>query len=357
MEEKREKQFRRIICCLLPLCLFLVWVNILPVSAQTQLSASAQIQSAAPWGTETVKETRAYYDGAYWRVPAGWYHYQPTKDVWKDLSVSNSEDYFTDYYVAVWKKADGGYELAGQIGDVAHQAQGSTSVSICWNKDVDYYIQIVSDSKETFRLDVSWTLKITIPEVPSDVTVSGADGKTEVSVSGKEELKWIQYTVPEDGRYKIRFADAKNMARVDIYKLRDGRLTDLGGLVLDFNRNYQDFKKGDILYVRCTSWQDATSYELSIKKTEEHYYEENKEHAGTVRSNTKASTVANAQAQAVIEYLNTVYKNTDRGLYVGHMDQTDKNVLKKLAQKITEGCTTETQKADAIVRWVGRNIK
>lgn len=58
MEEKREKQFRRIICCLLPLCLFLVWVNILPVSAQTQLSASAQIQSAAPWGTETVKETR-----------------------------------------------------------------------------------------------------------------------------------------------------------------------------------------------------------------------------------------------------------------------------------------------------------
>mgnify|MGYP000010606322 FL=1 len=357
MEEKREKQFWRIICCLLPLCLFLVWVNILPVSAQTQLSASAQIQSAAPWGTETVKETRAYYDGAYWRVPAGWYHYQPTKDVWKDLSVSNSEDYFTDYYVAVWKKADGGYELAGQIGDVAHQAQGSTSVSICWNKDVDYYIQIVSDSKETFRLDVSWTLEITIPEVPSDVTVSGADGKTEVSVSGKEELKWIQYTVPEDGRYKIRFADAKNMARVDIYKLRDGRLTDLGGLVLDFNRNYQDFKKGDILYVRCTSWQDATSYELSIKKTEEHYYEENKEHAGTVRSNTKASTVANAQAQAVIEYLNAVYKNTDRGLYVGHMDQTDKNVLKKLAQKITEGCTTETQKADAIVRWVGRNIK
>ena len=111
MEEKREKQFRRIICCLLPLCLFLVWVNILPVSAQTQLSASAQIQSAAPWGTETVKETRAYYDGAYWRVPAGWYHYQPTKDVWKDLLVSNSEDYFTDYYVAVWKKADGGYEL------------------------------------------------------------------------------------------------------------------------------------------------------------------------------------------------------------------------------------------------------
>lgn len=161
MEEKREKQFRRIICCLLPLCLFLVWVNILPVSAQTQLSASAQIQSAAPWGTETVKETRAYYDGAYWRVPAGWYHYQPTKDVWKDLLVSNSEDYFTDYYVAVWKKADGGYELAGQIGDVAHQVQGSTSVSICWNKDVDYYIQIVSDSKETFRLDVSWTLEIT----------------------------------------------------------------------------------------------------------------------------------------------------------------------------------------------------
>ena len=60
--------------------------------------------------------------------------------------------------------------------------------------------------------------------------------------------------------------------------------------------------------VRCTSWQDATSYELSIKKTEEHYYEENKEHAGTVRSNTKASTVANTQAQAVIEYLNAVIR-------------------------------------------------
>ena len=38
----------------------------------------------------------------------------------------------------------------------------------------------------------------------------------------------------------------------------------------------------------------------------------------------RSSTVANAQAQAVIEYLNAVYKNTDRGLYVGHMVQTKK---------------------------------
>ncbi len=357
MEEKREKQFRRIICCLIPLFLFLVWVNILPVSAQTQLSASAQIQSAAPWGTETVKETREYLDGANWNVPAGWYHYQPTEDVWEDLMAWDWKHPWVEYYATVWKKVSGGYELAGQIGDASGPAKGTGSVSICWKKGVDYYIQIVSDSKDMFVLTVTYPIEYTAPEVPADVTVPGADGKTAVSVSGKEEVQWVRYTVPEDGQYKIRFADAKNMARVDVYRLKDSDLSGYDDTVLGFNRKYLDFEKGDILYIRCTSWQDATSYELSIKKTEEHYYEENKEHAGTVRSSTKASTVANAQAQAVIEYLNAVYKNTDRGLYVGHMDQTDKEVLKKLAQKITEGCTTETQKADAIVHWVGRNIK
>lgn len=115
--------------------------------------------------------------------------------------MSNSEDYFTDYYVAVWKKADGGYELAGQIGDVAHQAQGSTSVSICWNKDVDYYIQIVSDSKETFRLDVSWTLEITRPEVPSDVTVSGARWKNRSFCFRQRRIKMD--TVYRSGRWKV----------------------------------------------------------------------------------------------------------------------------------------------------------
>ena len=108
---------------------------------------------------------------------------------------------FHRYYVAVWKKADGGYELAGQIGDVAHQAQGSTSVSICWNKDVDYYIQIVSDSKETFRLDVSWTLEITRPEVPSDVTVSGADRKNRSFCFRQRRIKMD--TVYRSGRWKV----------------------------------------------------------------------------------------------------------------------------------------------------------
>lgn len=34
------------------------------------------------------------------------------------------------------------------------------------------------------------------------------------------------------------------MARVDIYKLRDGRLTDLGGLVLDFKPELSGLQKG-----------------------------------------------------------------------------------------------------------------
>ena len=57
-------------------------------------------------------------------------------------------------------------------------------------------------------------------------------------------------------------------------------------------------------------------------------------------------------------YLDEVYVelHPEAALVVNTGDHRDQEVLKKLAETITEGCTTPTEKANAIDRWLYRNI-
>jgi len=57
-------------------------------------------------------------------------------------------------------------------------------------------------------------------------------------------------------------------------------------------------------------------------------------------------------------YLDEVYveRHPEAALVVNTGDHRDREVLKKLAQTITAGCTTPTEQANAIDRWLNRNI-
>ena len=57
-------------------------------------------------------------------------------------------------------------------------------------------------------------------------------------------------------------------------------------------------------------------------------------------------------------YLDEVYVelHPEAALVVNTGDHRDQEVLKKLAETITEGCTTPTEMANAIDRWLYRNI-
>ena len=57
-------------------------------------------------------------------------------------------------------------------------------------------------------------------------------------------------------------------------------------------------------------------------------------------------------------YLDEVYVelHPEAALVVNTGDHRDQEVLKELAETITAGCTTPTEKANAIDRWLYRNI-
>lgn len=120
---------------------------------------------------------------------------------------------------------------------------------------------------------------------------------------------------------------------------------------------YYNLKKGDICYLACDSYEGATNYTVSVKKVIATTVVENKEHAMTIRKETKASTIAEPQAKASIDYLNQIYAtNKSFSTRIDHAQQSDVEAFKKMAGIITEGCKTDKQKVDAIAKWVKNNI-
>ena len=121
--------------------------------------------------------------------------------------------------------------------------------------------------------------------------------------------------------------------------------------------SYYDLNEGAVCYIACTSFEGATSYNVSIKKISQTRTYLNKEHTFAIRKQTKASTIANAQAQTSIEYLNKIYSsNPSFSTRIDHVDQNDIAAFKKMAGIITKGCITDKQKVDAIAKWVKNNI-
>ena len=58
------------------------------------------------------------------------------------------------------------------------------------------------------------------------------------------------------------------------------------------------------------------------------------------------------------DYLTEFYveKHPEAALIYNIADETDRNAIHRMAQLITEGCTTDKQKADAIEVWLDNNI-
>lgn len=350
MKKRKSLVFWRL-CVTLLLCLVFTSMNV--------LSVSAQIQETRPWGNEEVKDLNPYERNSLVKVSNGWYHYQAAENEWKDLAISKNE---AAYEVTVWRKTSAGYEVAGRIEKVEGYVDQLRQI-IRWDKGVDYYIWFCTEEGAGAYLSIFEPMdRLDGEDMPSsEVKDISSEGKANVSVTGKNDAQWFKYKVPETGTYKFSFPNEKNAARVIFYheESYEGRtyLSNYGGRAKDFSRQYKECTKGEEIYIKGTSWQDAVSYELSVKRVEKTLYIKNKEHAETLRENTKLSDIAEGKAQGVVQYLNAIYKDTERGLYIGQEDETDKAVLKKLAQRITENCSTQTQKAEAIARWVKRNIE
>lgn len=94
--------------------------------------------------------------------------------------------------------------------------------------------------------------------------------------------------------------------------------------------SYYDLNEGAVCYIACTSFEGATSYNVSIKKISQTRTYLNKEHTFAIRKQTKASTIANAQAQTSIEYLNKIYSpNPSFSTRIDHVDQNDIAAFKR----------------------------
>lgn len=73
----------------------------------------------------------------------------------------------------------------------------------------------------------------------------------------------------------------------------------------------------------------------------------------------KLYEISHQRVEDTFRYLDEMYvqKYPEAAVTVNDMDEDDRQVLRTLARIITEGCTTDREKADAVAAWVGRNIQ
>ena len=81
--------------------------------------------------------------------------------------------------------------------------------------------------------------------------------------------------------------------------------------------------------------------------------------AQAVEETDLAITYTREMTDNIFRYLDEVYigKYPQLGLRWTHGKESDKQTITKLAQIITQGCTTDREKADAILGWIQRNIR
>lgn len=179
----------------------------------------------------------------------------------------------------------------------------------------------------------------------------------QINAASPEDVQWLKFVVLEDGKYKLSYKEENNASRVQLFGSSNGKLTYKAWYSHPTDdRSYYDLKKGDVCYLACTSFKGKASYKVSVKKVTVKEVYANKDHAFAVRKSTKASAVAAVQAKTSIDYLNKIYTpNPSFATRIDHADQQDIAAFKKMAEIITKGCQTE--KVEAITRWVKKNIK
>ena len=107
-------------------------------------------------------------------------------------------------------------------------------------------------------------------------------------MSSSEDIHWFKFKVPEKGRYKITYKDTKNTARLDLLNVSENRLEYLSGReVVRDGVSYYDLKEGAVCYIACTSFEGATSYNVSIKKINQTRTYLNKKHTFAIRKKQK----------------------------------------------------------------------
>ena len=257
-----------------------------------------------------------------------------------------------------WEKSGNSYEKIKEMDLKKSYKQFKFHI----DKDTDYYIYLggVDDCCGNLEIGSQGNIYDTWEgiEIPSNAQQLSNSQSKYVDVSSSEDIHWLKFTAPEEGRYKITYKDTKNTARLDLLNVSGNRLGYWSGReVVRDGVSYYDLEEGAVYYIACTSFEGATSYNVSIKKISQTDTYLNKEHTFAIRKQTKASTIANAQAQTSIEYLNKIYTpNPSFSTRIDHVDQNDIAAFKKMAGIITQGCTTDKQKVDAIAKWVKNNI-
>ena len=347
------------------------------LSKTTVQSAETTVQSATTtttYGSNTKNPGEvAAKDIKEWRDKAnendvlpGWYHFKGEETNWKSIEFwpdkeNTMKDYESDKILMtfeLWKKSGNTYEKIKEM-DLKKEYK---QFNFHMDKDTDYYVYLsgVDDCCGNLVIDIQGNIYDTGKgtEIPSNAQQLSASESKYVDVSSSDDIHWLKFTAPEEGRYKITYKDTKNTARLDLLNVSGERLGYWSGrVVVRDGVSYYDLNKGAVCYIACTSFEGATSYNVSIKKITQTDTYLNKEHTFAVRKQTKASTIANAQAQTSIEYLDKFYaSNKSFSTRIDHVDENDIAAFKKMAGIITKGCTTDKQKVDAITKWVKNNI-
>ena len=227
----------------------------------------------------------------------------------------------------------------------------------------DYYIYMggVKGCNADLRLQGAGTIYAYDAEInePASYKVLSEKNSQQINAAYPEDVQWLKFVVPEDGKYKLSYKEENNASRVQLFGFSNGKLMyKVWYSQPADDRSYYDLKKGEVCYLACTSFKGQASYKVSIKKVTVKEVYANKDHAFSVRKSTKASTAATAQAKTSIDYLNKIYTpNQSFATQINHADQQDIAAFKKMAEVITKGCQTEKEKVEAITRWVKKNIK
>lgn len=346
-----------------------------PLSVKAETKTTAVQSSDTKYGSNTNPGKVDAKDIKEWKdkrneadVYAGWYHFKGEYTGWQSVGIqthdeSSSGDYVlgtTFFTMEIWKKSGSTYE---KLMEKDYSIGIDNSQVFYMEKGADYYIYMggVPGCNADLKLQGAGTIYAYDEKInePASYKVLSAETPQQIDAASPEDVQWLKFVVPEDGKYKLNYKEENNASRVQLLESSNGELkykawyshpTD--------DRSYYDLKKGEVCYLACTSFKGKASYKVSVKKVTVKEVYANKDQAFAVRKSTKASAVAAAQAKTSINYLNKIYTpNPSFATRIDHADQQDIAAFKKMAGIITKGCQTDKEKVEAITKWVKNNIE
>lgn len=368
---------KRILSVLLSMVMATTISSAVPMSVQAETTAvKTAVQSAnTTYGSNTNPGEVDAKDIKEWKdkrneadVYAGWYRFKGEYTGWQSVRIqahneSSSGDYVlgtTFFTMEIWKKSGSTYE---KLMEKDYSTGIDHSQVFYMEKGTDYYIYMggVKGCNADLTLGGAGTIYAYDAGInePASYKVLSEKNSQQIDVASPEDVQWLKFVVPEDGKYKLSYKEENNASRVQLFGSSNEKLTDKVWYSQPTDdRSYYDLKKGEVCYLACTSFKGQASYKVSIKKVTVKEVYANKDHAFSVRKSTKASTVAAAQAKTSIDYLNKIYTpNPSFATRIDHADQQDIAAFKKMAEIITKGCQTDKEKVEAITKWVKKNIK